>query len=70
MGPALSKFSLTIFDRWGQQIFTTDNQETGWDGTSKGKPCPMGVFSFISTYELSDSPGINGKISGTVTLIR
>ena len=70
MGPALSKFSLSIFDRWGQQIFTTDNQETGWDGTSKGKPCPSGVFSFIATYELSDSPGNNSKISGTVTLIR
>jgi len=70
IGPVLAKFTLTIFNRWGQQVFTTDNQETGWDGTSKGSPCPLGTYSYVATYELSDSSGTSGKVHGTVTLIR
>ena len=70
IGPALSKFTLTIFNRWGQQVFTTSNQETGWDGTYKGSPCPADVYSYIATFELSYSPGSTGKVHGTVMLIR
>ncbi|MCX6287342.1 MAG: gliding motility-associated C-terminal domain-containing protein, partial [Bacteroidetes bacterium] len=70
IGPALSTFRLTIYDRWGQQVFTTNNQETGWDGTSKGSSCPVGVYSYIATYELSDTSGTSGKVHGTVTLLR
>ena len=70
IGPALTKFTLSIFDRWGQQVFITDNQETGWDGTYKGSFCPPGVYVYMVSYELPDSPGKMIKTGGTVTLIR
>jgi len=70
LGPSLSDFSLSIFDRWGQQIFVTDNRETGWDGTSKGRLCPPGVYVYVATYELASSPGTTLKAHGTVTLVR
>ncbi len=70
IGPVLSVFRLTIFDRWGQQVFVTDNQETGWDGSGKRGPCPLGVYSYVASYELANSPGSTGKVNGTVTLIR
>jgi gliding motility-associated-like protein len=70
IGPALSKFTLTVFDRWGQQIFTTNDSERGWDGTYKGVICPAGNYSFIATYELAFSPGVSGKKGGTVILVR
>lgn len=70
IGPALSKFSLAIFDRWGQQVFSTDDLETGWDGTCKGKPCPVGVYSWVATFELAKSGAATKKIRGTVTLVR
>lgn len=70
LGPAMSQFTMRIFDRWGQQVFITDNMETGWDGTSKGSPCPAGTYIYIATYELSDSPGNTLKIQGPVTLVR
>jgi len=70
IGPLLTNFTLKIFDRWGQQVFMTNNQETGWDGSFKGSPCPMGVYSYIATYELYDKPGTTGKVHGTVILVR
>ncbi|MCX6281374.1 MAG: gliding motility-associated C-terminal domain-containing protein [Bacteroidetes bacterium] len=70
LGPALSKFTLSIFDRWGQQIFMTDNPETGWDGTSRGSLCSPGVYVYMVSYELPDSPGTTIKARGTVTLVR
>ncbi|MEI6885023.1 MAG: gliding motility-associated C-terminal domain-containing protein [Bacteroidota bacterium] len=70
IGPVLYNFKMTIYDRWGQQIFTTTNQETGWDGNSKGKPCQVDVYSYIVSYELADSPGTTYKLHGNVTLIR
>jgi len=70
IGPVLSKFSLSVFDRWGRQVFTTDNQEIGWDGTCKGKLCDTGVYSYMASYELTKSPGTTHKLQGTVMLVR
>ena len=70
IGPVLYSFKLTVYDRWGQQVFMTTDQETGWDGKCKGGECPLGLYSYTATYELASSPGVNNKIAGTVTLIR
>ena len=70
LGPVLSKFSLTIFNRSGQQVFTTDNQETGWDGTFRGSQCPADIYVYTVIYELEGSPGKTYKIKGTISLVR
>ena len=70
IGAVMSKFTLTVYNRFGQQIFTTGNQETGWDGTCRGQLCPADVYAYTVSYELSDQPGTTVKTQGTVTLIR
>ena len=70
VGPQFSEFKLSIYDRWGQEIFTTNNQETGWDGTFRGKPCPAGEYSFIATFRLFTDTGTSGTEHGNVTLLR
>ena len=70
IGPVLQKFTLVVYNRWGQQVFTTDNQEIGWDGNYKGSPCPAGTYSYLVTFEMSYPPGVTNKVQGTVTLIR
>jgi len=69
LGPPLSQFTLTIFNRWGQEVFTTNDQEEGWDGTSRGKPCPAGEYSYIATFRFYEN-GTGGKIHGNFMLIR
>ena len=61
----LKEFS--VYNRWGNRIFTTNNVSKGWDGTFNGKMQDAGVYVFFIS-------GSNAKgkifIKGTVTLIR
>lgn len=59
---------LSIFNRWGQIVFSTNNPRIGWDGTMKGIPQPVGVYIYYLEME-----GLSGKRlsqRGTVVLIR
>lgn len=39
-------FSLTIFDRWGNTVYTSNNINNKWDGKFKGNPCPDDVYVY------------------------
>ena len=59
-----------FFDRWGENIFTSNNFRKGWDGTVKGgsKLAPQGVY----TYKILAKDILGGKhpMVGHVTVIR
>ena len=57
-----------IYNRYGQLIFETDNQNHGWDGSFKGKAENPGVFVWVLDYQLLN--GATKLIKGTTTLIR
>ena len=42
----LTKFGLQIFNRWGEQVYSTTDPFKGWDGTSGGSAVPIGVYVF------------------------
>lgn len=67
-GNNLYGIRFTIFDRWGEKVFETNNQSIGWDGTYKGKDLNPGVFTYIVTINYSD--GTTLSKTGSVTLIR
>jgi gliding motility-associated-like protein len=66
---ALSKFRLSVFNRWGEKVFETDDSLFGWNGTYKNEPQPMGTFvwtcSYYDTFEKRQKDRV-----GNVTLIR
>ena len=69
LGADISRFSLQIYDRWGQIIFETKTPEYPWDGSTKnGKPAPMGNYIWISHY--FDIQGFEHNQKGQVLLIR
>ena len=35
----LSNFKMSIFNRWGEEIFYTEDSQIGWDGKYKNKIC-------------------------------
>jgi|GEM_PF-1724958 len=63
-------WDLTIYNRWGEKMFWTDDPENHWDGTNMntGKPAPGGTYYYVLNYQLRGEP--RKDISGTVTLFR
>lgn len=57
-----------VINRWGQTVFSTDNEVPNWDGNFQGVAQDPGVYFYFVRFECVD-----GKIveqSGDVTLIR
>lgn len=46
VGTGFYEFSMMIFNRWGEMIFSSQNANDGWDGTYGGKPVPMDVYVY------------------------
>ncbi len=57
-----------VFNRWGQEVFSTTDIRKGWDGTWKGEPQPMGVYQYLIRVGYADQTIETYK--GDVTLIR
>lgn len=67
VGYGLSQIRLSIFDRWGTQIFAGDENNPGWDGKLKGKLCEQGVY--VYQVEIKTMSGKTIKKAGHVTLL-
>jgi gliding motility-associated-like protein len=63
-----ASYSMRIFDRFGEEIFLTNDTQVGWDGTYKGQPVQGGVYVYLVKMIGSDGTKIERR--GTVTLIR
>ncbi len=59
--------SFGIFDRWGQQVFFTDDQNRGWDGTCKSKDVATGTYVYLLRYSINSKPYL---LKGNVHLVR
>ncbi|MCW5906933.1 MAG: gliding motility-associated C-terminal domain-containing protein [Chitinophagales bacterium] len=67
-GGSIKMIALTIFNRWGEKVFDSDNQFVGWDGNYKGKPQPPGVYVYYAKVLLMNDE--ERKFTGSLTLIR
>jgi gliding motility-associated-like protein len=61
-------FEMKIFNRWGELLFTTEDIQSGWDGTFRGREMPEGTYTFIA--HITDRAGRTFKRSGSVLLLR
>lgn len=60
--------SVKVFNRWGEMIFRSNTNETGWDGTYKGIDCEMETYVYLIDGITYDGDPIMKK--GVLTLIR
>jgi gliding motility-associated-like protein len=64
-----TKFSMEVYNRWGQQIFSTNSTEgEGWDGKFNGVDQPEGVYVYI--IDVSFKNGKTEHHQGNVTLLK
>jgi gliding motility-associated-like protein len=57
-----------IFNRWGQEIFSTTDINKGWDGRFKGEPQPFGAYVYL--LDATSNTGKRFNKQGTITLLR
>lgn len=57
-----------VFNRWGQELFATNDPRKGWDGTWSGKPQDIGVYKYLIRVSIPD--GTVQTYKGDVTLTR
>mgnify|MGYP000020582952 CR=1 FL=1 len=67
-GIGIESFSMSIFDRWGTELYYTANIEEPWYGTYKGKEVQSD--GYVYRIDIVDVNGENKSFCGIVTLIR
>jgi gliding motility-associated-like protein len=65
----LTLYELRIFSRWGELLFTTDNQDKKWDGTYKNQKIKADSYVWMLEYQEKDH-ATNTFVTGTVTVIK
>lgn len=59
---------MEIFNRWGESLFYTEDQDFKWDGTYQNKRVPDGTYTWKLTYK--PNRGIDEMITGHVNVLR
>lgn len=67
-GENIKEASISIYNRWGEKVFETQDKSAGWDGTYKGKACPADVYIFHVSVTFAD--GVTEHRKGNLTLVR
>ena len=57
-----------VYDRWGEQVYSSDNLTAGWDGTYNHKLADMGTYFWQISY--IDRFGKRSYMKGDVTLVK
>jgi len=66
----VSKYNMSIYSRWGDQIFETQDPQEGWNGrrNNTGQEMPVGVYMCVLQY--TDARARNKELREFVTLVR
>ncbi len=62
------EYKLIIFNRWGEQIFESNDIKKGWDGYFQGKLCDQGVYIWRANGKFTNGKTFDRK--GNLTLLR
>jgi gliding motility-associated-like protein len=60
--------NVTVYNRWGEKMYETNDINKGWDGTANGQECQSGVYVYhVEVVSFEDKVY---KFDGTITLLR
>lgn len=64
----VQEFSLSVYNRFGQLVFSARDPQLRWDGAFRGKEQPVGAYVWMTRYRIGNNP--QRTRSGTVLLLR
>lgn len=60
----------SVYNRWGQKVFSGSGADAIWDGRFNGKQAPSDVYIYRIVVDVPACQGVVQEFSGQVTLIR
>ena len=63
----ISDYTMIVYDRWGQKVFTSNDPLEGWDGTKNGTPQTADVYIYQARFR---QDGVQTEEDGQVSLLR
>ncbi len=67
-GLCVTNVYVTVFNRYGGEVYVNPNYQNNWDGTYKGNPVPDGTYYYVINYTLFN--GRKVTVKGDVTILR
>lgn len=62
-------FNLTVYNRWGEMVWETNDATVGWDGTYNGKPVQQGMYTWRASIKHKNDDG-KDEYNGIVNVLR
>lgn len=71
IGNDIIGFSMRIYNRWGQEVFTSNNLNETWDGNFNNAPCPTDTYFYTTKYQgYQKKKLLEFETKGAFTLLR
>ncbi len=67
-GSNVDEVFLTVYNRWGEKMFETNDKDIGWDGTFKNEQLPPDVYGYYMQVKCFN--GMEYFKKGNVSIIR
>lgn len=67
-GGPFENMKFRVYNNWGEMVFETTDQKTGWDGIYNSQPAPIGVYVWTLEVDIYNNKSV--KKTGDVTLLR
>ena len=69
-GIGLLEFHISIYSRFGEKVYESDNINERWDGRYKGHDCEAGAYTYIMRYRGQEQPNTEINRKGTLMIVR
>ncbi len=67
-GSNVEEVFMTVYNRWGEKMFETNDKNIGWDGTFKNKQLPPDVYGYYMQVKCFN--GMEYFKKGNITLLK
>ncbi len=64
----VNEASIIVYNRWGQEHYSSNDITLGWDGKCNEQPCSDGTYFWVVNYtDINNQPA---SLKGTITLLK
>jgi gliding motility-associated-like protein len=60
---------MSVFNRYGQLVYSTTSYSVGWNGDINGQPAAIGTYYYVITLR-NEGEAYSKPVTGSVTLLR